>query len=154
MIDIVVGSDVNGVVVGDVGLSSSEVSESNPEVMAIKRKRTRTTEDKLRIVREFDSCRDSGERGTILRREGIYGSYIYRWRRERDEVALLGLSDQKRGPKADPARGEKLRIIELEKQVLRLEKDLKKSHIIIDVQKKISEILGIVQNPSIEEMPS
>lgn len=125
----------------------------DPEVHEVKRKRIRKLEDKLRIVREFDGCSSAGERGALLRREGIYASYVHRWRYDLDQRTLFGLSNHKRGPKADPARKEKLRIIELEKQLLRTEKDLKKAHIIIDVQKKLSEILGIAL-PPVEDMPS
>lgn len=122
----------------------------DPEVREIKRRFIRKAEEKLRIVREFDACVSVGDKGAILRREGIYSSYIHRWRKERDQKALLGLSGQKRGPKEALAKEEKLRIAELEKQVLRLEKDLKKCHIIIDVQKKVSEILGIAQEPPVD----
>ena len=123
----------------------------DPEVRSTGRRSIRKTADKLRIVREFDACKNAGEKGAILRREGIYGSYITRWRDEIDKRALLGLSDQKRGPKPDPARKEKLRIAELEKQTQRLEKSLRKAHIIIDVQKKLSEVLGITLRPPTEE---
>jgi len=126
----------------------------DPEVRVAKRRLIRKMQDKLRIVREFDACKSMGEKGALLRREGIYTSYIYRWRHELNQRALLGLSNQKRGPKADPARNEKLRIAELQKQVLHLEKELKKSHIIIDVQKKLSEILGIAQDSLVEGVQS
>ena len=140
----------------DVAINTAVMSESSgqlpdPEVREVKRRLYRKLEDRHRIVKEFDACVNAGDKGAVLRREGIYASYIHRWRREIDQRALLGLSSQKRGPKEDPAKKEKLRIATLEKQVLHLEKDLKKCHIIIDVQKKISEILGIAQEPVTED---
>lgn len=125
----------------------------NPEVREVKRRTYRKIEDRRRIVKEFDACVSVGEKGAVLRREGIYASYIHRWRHELDQRALLGLSNQKRGPKEHPAKKEKLHIATLEKQIVRLEKDLKKCRIIIDVQKKLSEVLGIAL-PVVEGMPS
>jgi len=162
-VELMDGVVVNGVRValavasgGAVDSAATSVSGQtpDPEVRTVKRRFIRKTEDKLRVVREFDACKSVGEKGALLRREGIYSSYVYRWRDELDKRALLGLSNQKRGPKADPARSEKLRIAELEKENIRLEKELKKSRIIIDVQKKLSELLGIAQDPPTEDAQS
>ena len=49
---------------------------SNPEVFEKPRKRRFTAEYKLKILGEADACKDDGEIGTLLRREGIYSSYL------------------------------------------------------------------------------
>lgn len=145
-----------GTVVEGLGLAAGSVAASaqapDPEVRPIQRRFIRKVEDKLRLVREFDACRTTGEKGALLRREGIYSSYICRWRQDLDKKAL-SVPNQKRGPKPDPARKEKLQIAALQKQNLRLEKELKKAHIIIDIQKKLSEVLGIpLRPPTAEEL--
>lgn len=108
------------------------------------RRRTFTAEYKRRIVREADAALASGNEGTVgelLRREGLYSSHLTAWRRERDAGELAGLTPRRRGRK--PSRNaiadenERLR-----RQVARLESDLKKAEIVIDVQKKLAALLG------------
>jgi transposase-like protein len=111
----------------------SEVSE--------KAKRRRfTAEYKVRILREAERCKSSGQVGALLRREGLYSSLLSDWRRQRDLAAKATLKATRRGPKphvVDP------RIRQLERDKARLERRLKQAEAIIDVQKKVSEILGI-----------
>jgi transposase-like protein len=61
-----------------------------------------TAEEKLRVLEEADACTEPGEIGALVRREGIYSSYLSRWRQARDRGQLAGLGGQPRGPK--PAR--------------------------------------------------
>lgn len=78
-----------------------------------------------------------------MRREGLYSSNIIRWRQLREAGMLTALSPKKRGPKKaqpDPLRQ---RVTELEREKLRLESELAEAHLIIEVQKKISEIVGV-----------
>jgi transposase len=81
-----------------------------------------------------------GEPKQILRREGIYSSTLTSWRKERDD-AVDGAFSKKRGPepKHNPfsAENEKLR-----RQNQRLQEELRKAEIIIDVQKKVAMLLG------------
>ncbi|MDA1148327.1 MAG: hypothetical protein O3A76_17145 [Chloroflexi bacterium] len=63
--------------------------------------RTFSSEYKQRILAELDDALAPGERGAILRREGLYWSTVSRWRLRRDEAVRAGLSDVKRGPKVD-----------------------------------------------------
>jgi transposase-like protein len=95
---------------------------------------------KKKILAEMDAAAGSGQIGELLRREGIYSSTLTRWRRERDSAVDSAFS-QKRGPepKRNPltAENEKLR-----RQNQRLQEDLRKAEIIIDVQKKLATLLG------------
>ena len=79
------------------------VTEEKPstEVVAKARRRTYTAEYKLRILREVEACRGSGEIGALLRREGLYSSNLTKWRRQREQGSLDGLVSQRRGPKED-----------------------------------------------------
>lgn len=84
--------------------SNGNVKEAMPntEVVAKAKRKRFTAAEKLRILREVDACQGSGEVGALLRREGIYSSYLTTWRRQRERGELEGLAPQKRGPKPDP----------------------------------------------------
>ena len=74
----------------------------NTEVVAKAKRRRFTAAEKLRLLREVEACQGSGEIGALLRREGIYSSYLTTWRRQREMGELDGLTPQKRGPKPNP----------------------------------------------------
>jgi transposase len=112
----------------------------DPEVPAKAQRRKFTSEYKLRIVREAERCKEPGEIGALLRREGLYSSLLTAWRREVEQGARTALRSKKRGPKArevDP------RVKELERENARLRKRLEHAELIIAVQKKVSKLLGI-----------
>ena len=121
----------------------------DPEVPERAKRRRFTAEYKIRILREADACRGDGDIGALLRREGLYSSNLTAWRSQRDAIAKEGLKARKRGRKAkqiDP------RIKELERENALLKRRLKKAEIILDFQKKASELLGIsLENPDSEE---
>jgi len=99
-------------------------------------------EYKQRILREVDLCRDEGAIGALLRREGLYSSHLTTWRRQRDQAVQAALAPHKRGPK--PARNPLVEEMEkLRRENARLAQQLEKAEIIIDVQKKVSSLLGI-----------
>jgi transposase-like protein len=54
------------------------------------KRRTFTAEFKARILAEYDAA-ERGERGAILRREGLYSSHIIEWRRAALAGARAGL---------------------------------------------------------------
>jgi transposase len=91
----------------------------------------------------------------LLRREGLYSSHLSTWRRQRDEGTLAGLTPKRRGRKPNPdapliAENERLR-----RETQRLAAKLRQAETIIEVQKKLSEILGITLPPAAnsESMP-
>jgi transposase len=79
--------------------SDDKVDEEMPktEVVAKAKRRRFTAAEKQRLLREVDACQGSGEIGALLRREGLYASYLTTWRRQREQGELDGLSPQKRG---------------------------------------------------------
>jgi len=98
---------------------------------------------KLRILEEADRCTQPGELGQLLRREGLYSSHLSTWRRQREEGTLQGLKPKRRGRKAkrkDPLATENER---LRRENERLAQRLRQAETIIEVQKKVSEMLGI-----------
>ena len=122
-------------------LVSADAGEvPDPEVVAKPKRRRFSAEYRLKILKQADACKAPGEMGALLRREGLYSSLLSTWRRQREQGALAALRARKRGPKpkaADP------RVKELEKETARLQRKLKQAEMIIEVQKKVHEILGI-----------
>jgi transposase-like protein len=109
-----------------------------------------SAEYKLRILREAEACQQHGELGALLRREGLYSSHLTTWRQQRDQGALDALKAKRRGRKPQPinplaAENERLR-----RENERLAARLKQAETIIDVQKKVSEILGVTLPTSTE----
>src|SRR5213595_1011062 len=132
------------------GADSGAVSRPDPEVVAKAKRRTYTAEYKQRILEEADvAATTRGGLGALLRREGLYSSLLTYWRRERAQGILEALTPQKRGPKSkrNPMEEEDQK---LRRQNARLSEDLRKAHIIIDVQKKVAALLG---NPIPEQDP-
>src|SRR3989304_1262953 len=122
---------------GITALSSSEV-----EVMDKPVRRRFTAEYKLGVLREADACSRAGEIGALLRREGLYSSNLTQWRKQRQRGELEGLS-RKRGPLPKPRNpwAEKLRV--LERENARLKARAERAEGLVELQKKVSEILGI-----------
>jgi transposase len=110
----------------------------DPEVPAKARTRTWSAAYKARILAEYESL-DKAGKGALLRREGIYSSLISAWRQQRDQGALQALAKPAGRPQADPADRENTR---LRARVARLEADLDKARRVIEVQGKLSALLG------------
>jgi transposase-like protein len=123
-----------------------DISPPDPEVTEAKPRRRFTAAYKLRVIDQADQCSEPGQIGALLRREGLYSSHLTNWRKQREQGILQGLTPAKRGRKARPRNPLDTRVAELERENQRLQNKLKQAHIIIEAQKKISEILGIEQN--------
>jgi transposase-like protein len=123
--------------------SSVEAQRPDPEVVPNAKRRAFSKAEKLRILAAADACVAPGDIGALLRREGIYSSHLATWRKQRQLADEVGALERKRGPKVDPAATEARRVRELEKEVERLRAKLAKADLIIDVQKKLSTLLGL-----------
>jgi transposase len=117
-------------------------SDPDPEVPAKARRRRFSASYKLRILEEAEQCREPGEIGALLRREGLYSSLVSRWRQQREAGAQQALTPKKRGRKAHPVDPQARRVAELERENARLREKLEKAQTIIEVQKKLSQLLG------------
>lgn len=121
----------------------------NTEVVAKAKRRRFTAAEKLRVLREGEACRGSGEIGALLRREGLYSSYLTTWRRQQELGELEGLSPQKRGPKPDPQAVE---LAKLRRENERLQARLRQAELIMDVQKKVARMFGeTIEAPSLDD---
>jgi transposase InsO family protein len=125
-----------------LGGAAVPAARPDPEVREKKAYRRVTAEYKLRILREADACAP-GELGALLRREGLYSSHLTRWRAQRERGVLNALVSRKRGRKEDIERPLRKKLVAQEREIERLQKRLRQAETIIDVQKKVSEMLGI-----------
>ncbi len=128
------------------GRDSFVSSPPDPEVPEKKPRRKFTAKYKLRILAEADTCTQLGQLGALLRREGLYSSYLTTWRRQRENGILQVMAPKKRGRKQKEKNPLAKKMAQLEKENQRLQQKLKKAELIIGAQKKMSEILGIAQN--------
>ncbi len=137
---------------GDVEESRREgAAAPDPEVLEKAQRRRFPAEYKLRILKEADACTEPGEIGALLRREGLYASHLTVWRRQREEGSLSALGPKKRGRRAKPMNPLSRRVEELERETQRLKGKLKQAETIIEVQKKVSEILRLESENSQNE---
>jgi transposase len=97
-----------------------------------------SAEYKLAILDQYEHLTDPGAKGALLRREGLYSSHLVEWRRARDLGALRELA-----PKARPAKRtpEQVELDRARKKIERLENDLAKHKLALEIQGKASELL-------------
>jgi transposase len=133
-------------------LSAGISTVPDPEVAATAKRRRFSAEYKLSILAQLEACREQGDIGALLRREGLYSSHLSKWRQQRQTGALAGLTPKKRGrkPTTNPLAEENRR---LQAENTRLTRRLQQAETIIDVQKKVSTLLGIQlpETPTQEE---
>ena len=122
----------------------------DPEVVQRPVRRRFTVDYKQRILTEVAAASDTRTIGRILRREGLYSSHLTNWRKTRDRLQRAALEPQKRGPKPSPKNPLQAENAKLTRENARLNKKLRRAELIIDLQKKVSQILGITL-PVLEE---
>jgi len=108
------------------------VDEPDPAARA--RRRTFTAEYKARVLAEYDALPEhSGERGALVRREGLYSSHIAEWRKARDAAALDALE-----PRARPAKrtAERIELERLRRKNERLEAELARTKLALEITGK------------------
>ena len=127
-------------VAGDAGGVTGEQERPDPEVPERARRRTFTAQYKQEILAAYEAAPD-GEKGAILRREGLYSSLISEWRRARDAGALAGLKQPRGRPAADRRDAE---IARLRKEKAKLERELAKARFVVDVQSKLQALLETI----------
>lgn len=123
--------------------TESTVKTPDPEVPSSAKRRRFSAEYKLNVLRQADACSESGEIAALLRREGLYSSHLTVWRRQRNAGSLQALKPKNRGRKPAPRNPLTSEVERLKKENQRLKHRLKKAEIIIDVQKKVSEMMGL-----------
>jgi transposase len=109
---------------------------TDPQVVPKAERRQFSAEYKERILAEADRCLERGQIGALLRREGLYSSHLDKWRKQRARGVLGG---EKRGRKANPEAAE---VARLQRENEQLRARLNQAETIIDVQKKLAQLLG------------
>ena len=120
------------------------------EVMSKTKRRSFTAEQKRKVLQEADACTEPGQIGALLRREGLYSSHLVTWRAARDRGELVGLSPKKRGPKGREPNPLAKNLAAMERENARLRAENATLQLICDVQKKVSQLLGVTL-PTIPE---
>ena len=119
-------------------MSSTNEQVPDPEVPARARTRRYSASYKARILAEYEEL-DKAGKGALLRREGLYSSLIAAWRDQRDKGALAALAKPSGRPAADPREREN---VKLRRENERLQAELDKARKVIEVQGKLSALLG------------
>jgi transposase len=119
-------------------VSSTNEQVPDPEVPARARTRRYSASYKARVLAEYEEL-DKGGKGALLRREGLYSSLIAAWRTQRDQGVLAALAKPAGRPAADPRERENAK---LRKENERLTAELDKARKVIEVQGKLSALLG------------
>jgi transposase len=122
----------------DPEVSSTNEQMPDPEVVAKARSRRYSASYKAKILSEYEEL-DKAGKGALLRREGLYTSLISAWRAQRDQGALAALAKPAGRPRADPKDRENTK---LRNEVERLAAELDKARKVIEVQGKLSALLG------------
>ena len=124
-------------------ISTIPDARPDPEVVATAKRRSFSKAEKLRILAAADACEAPGDIGALLRREGIYSSHLATWRKQRQLAGEAQVVEGKRGPKVNPTAAQDRLVLQLQSEVERLRGKLAKADLIIDVQKKLSILLGL-----------
>ena len=112
----------------------------DPEVEPKAQHRHFTAAYKQKILDEIDASTHPGEMGAILRREGLYSQLISKWRAQRRQHGLADSDEIQRGRKPQPQAAE---VERLQREKARLQAQLDQAELIIEIQKKVSQLLGI-----------
>lgn len=123
--------------------SSRKILPPDPEVDPRPQRRRFTAQFKRKVLADAERCSRPGDIGALLRRQGLYSSHLVVWRRQQEEGMLAGLAPRRRGRKPEPKNPLAERVAKLERENALLEKRLRHAQAIMDLQKKVSELLGI-----------
>jgi transposase-like protein len=126
-----------------VNLGNSEVNVARP-------KRRRFTADyKIRILAEAEACKGTGQVAAMLRREGLYYSTLKDWRDARAAGGLNALEPARTGPRPKERNPLEAELKQVQKEKKALERRLKRAELMLEIQKKASELMGITLNPQL-----
>ena len=138
-LDTYMNTSLNNAHTSDISKSVTSVDCLDPQVKIRSARRHFTTADKLRILTEAEACKQSGQLGALLRREGIYSSTIASFKKQRDQGKLVKDQAQIRQQRLDKeaARQRDAR------KIASLESENKKLRVLLDLQKKVAELMSL-----------
>ena len=120
---------------GDRPVGDSTAQAVDPQVKPRRQyapRRTFTASYKQSILMAYDACQTAQARGELLRREGLYHSRLCAWRSQQAAGKRVGA---KKGKHA-------VRVDHLTRDNEQLKKKLAQAEAIIELQKKVSDLLG------------
>lgn len=117
--------------------TSGKSFQKDPEVVEKASRRRFTDQYKRKIALEADRCTQPGEIGALLRREGLYSSVLARWRRQLNQESSMSPPKKRRTKMASSAK----EMEDLKRENEQLKEKLRQAELIIDVQKKVSEMM-------------
>src|SRR5450759_809032 len=123
------------------------MTEDGPTLPDKPRRRTFTAEYKLAIVEAYDACAGDGDKGALLRREGLYSSHIVEWRRARDAGGKSGLGQAQRKKTSRDARA----LAKANAKIERLESDLAKHTLALGIAGKAHALLEMLAESAQDE---
>jgi hypothetical protein len=113
------------------------------EVKAETGRRSYAAAYKKKVVEEALKCSKPGELGSLLRREGLRSSTLHNWRIAYANCDIRGTKSIRRGPGAELSNTQKEKLLSLEKENYVLKRKLEKAEALVELQKKIAEILSL-----------
>jgi transposase-like protein len=125
--------------------------DDTPKLADKPTRRSFTAEYKLRMVAEYDACVGDGDKGALLRREGLYSSHITEWRRARDNAAQSALAATGRKTKVNP---DTAALEKANKRIERLEEDLAKHKLALDIAGKAHALLEMLAESATDDSPA
>jgi transposase-like protein len=135
------------------GVSRPVVVVEDVEVTAKAKRRRFSASEKLRVLKAADACTETGSIAALLRREGLYSSHLTEWRKARARGELDGLAPRKRGRKPLPVNPLDQENAELKRALAKAEARATRAEALVELQKKISQLLGIPQPGTEDETP-
>ena len=126
----------------EMNLNGQVKTEKYPtEVVPKAKRRLFSVAYKKAILAEVESCTEAGQIGSILRREGLYSSHLNTWRGQQARGELDSKSVSRRGRPAQPEMAQEISQLRLENE--QLQQRLSQLEAIIDIQKKVSQLIGL-----------
>jgi transposase len=126
------------------------VGDDVPQLPAKPRRRRLSAEYKQAVLAEYDACVGDGDKGALLRREGLYSSQIVEWRRARDNAALGGLGR----PQPAKTNPDTAALAKANRRIERLEEDLAKHKLALDIAGKAHALLEMLAESATDEAPA
>lgn len=123
------------------------MADGGPTLPDKPRRRSFTTEYKLRILEAYDACAGDGDKGALLRREGLYSSHVVEWRRARDNAARSGLAQPRRAKTSPDAAA----LAKANAKIERLEGQLAKHRLALEISGKAHALLELLAESATDE---
>ena len=122
--------------------ANSNAEKPDPEVIPTRKRRRLTRAYKEKVLRTVEEIKsdDSRSVGAYLRKEGLYYSAVSKWAQELKNGSL---KEKKTGPKQNSREALVSENKQLRRKLEQVEKKLRKTELIVDLQKKLSTVLGI-----------